>query len=284
MSISLQTDLTMSDLLKGDLQLTSPPAIYFELKKIIEDASKNANEIAFVIENDPSLTAKLLKIVNSAFYGFPARITSISRAITIIGSVDLQNLVLSTIIIERFSKLPGNLISMHDFWAKSLRCALISKELDAILGKQYHDAAFVCGLLHNIGHLVFLRRIPELAREVSLQLQAKPEIKWDDEVTMEKDVIGFDHFQMGAELCRFWNLPKVISESIRLHHYPDNTETFCNIASITRLANYYSDLELDHDGLISKSIGISEQQINLILDKVYDQFDEIFSVFYPAKL
>nr|WP_305907751.1 HDOD domain-containing protein [Methylomarinum sp. Ch1-1]MDP4520529.1 HDOD domain-containing protein [Methylomarinum sp. Ch1-1] len=160
MVTSLQSDLTVSDLLKGDLQLASPPAIYFELKKVIEDPHKSMTDAAFVIEKDAALALKLLKIVNSAFYGFPSRISSVNRAVTIIGLQELQNLILGAVIIERFSDLPGDIISMHDFWARSLKCALISRELDDYLGREYCDAVFLCGLLHDIGQLVFFAAFP----------------------------------------------------------------------------------------------------------------------------
>ena len=121
MLTSLQSDLTIADLLKGDLQLTSPPGIYFELKKAVEDPHKSMSDVAFILEKDAALALKLLKIVNSAFYGFPSSITSVNRAVTIIGSQELQNLVLGAVVIERFSSLPGDIISMHDFWARSLK-------------------------------------------------------------------------------------------------------------------------------------------------------------------
>lgn len=283
MIISLQSDLTIADLLKGDLQLTSPPGIYFELKKVMEDANKSMADAAFIIEKDAALAIRLMKIVNSAYYGFPSRISSVERAMTIIGSVELQNLVLSTVIIERFSKMPGNITSMHDFWARSLKCALIAKELDAYLGGRYRHSVFLCGLFHDIGQLVFFRRIPELAREVELLRQSYEELTFDDEAKIEQDIIGFNHFQAGAALCQQWNLPEVIVESIRLHSYPDNTGQFYIIAAISRLANYYCKLDLSHDAIIANSLGISAAEMTVIIEKAFDQFTEIFNVFYPLR-
>ncbi len=283
MLTSLQTDLTISDLLKGDLQLTSPPGVYFELKKAVDDPNSSMADAAFIIEKDAALALRLMKIVNSAYYGFPSKIKSVERAMTVIGTIELQNLVLSTVIIERFSNLPGNLLSMHDFWARSLKCALISRELDAYLGGRYRDASFLCGLFHDIGQLVFLRRIPELAREVEMLRQARDDFRFEDESVLEVDVIGFNHFEAGAVLCRLWNLPELIVESIRLHNFPDHTGQHYVIAAIARLANYYCKLDFGHDGVIANSLGISSVEMALILEKSLDQFAEIFGLFYPAR-
>jgi HD-like signal output (HDOD) protein len=282
MLTSSQEDLTIADLLRGDLQLASPPNIYFELKKTLNDPTKSMSDAAFVIEKDAALALRLMKIVNSAFYGFPSSITSIPRAITLIGTQELQSLVLGTIVIERFSNLPGVNISMHDFWAINLKCALISKELDASLGRQYSDSVFLCGLFHDIGQLVLFRRFPVLAREVNLLLQAKQEINTEHEVEIEEQVIGFNHYQVGAELCRLWQIPEVIIESINLHCFPDHTGQYCTIASIARLANYYSKLDISHDPIIANSLEISDSEMVEIIDKAYDQFEEVFNLFYST--
>jgi len=274
--------LTAADLLRGDLQLASPPNVYFLLKKIIDDPSKTAKDAAFVIEDDAALAIKLLKIVNSAFYGFPSQVTSIARAITLIGSRELYNLVLGTVIIERFSNLPGQHFSIHDFWARNLRCALIARELDVQFGKRYADTAFLCGLIHNIGQLVFYRRIPVLAREVDLLLQSQMHLAVDDEVSIEQAIIGFDHFQTGAELCRLWKLPEVIVESIRLHCFPDHIGAYSDLAAMVRLANCLSRIENPYDAFSVSALNLSPEQVSFILDKTSDEFEIIFKLFYPA--
>ncbi|MGY6277502.1 HDOD domain-containing protein [Methylomonas sp. MgM2] len=274
--------LSVTDLLRGDIQLASPPTVYLELNKVVDDPTKTVHDAALVIESDAALAARLLKIVNSAFYGFSSKVDSIARAVTMIGHRELQNLVLATIIIERFSDLPGQSFSIHDFWAKNLRCALIAKELDVQLGKKYSDAAFLCGLLHNIGQLVLYRRIPVLAREVDLLMQSQIS-EGVGEADIEQQVIGFDHFQVGAELCKLWKLPEVVIESILLHRYPDDTGPFAYIGNVVRTANYFSKMDVTADAIFASEFLLPPEQISLILDKAYDEFEVIFNLFYPAK-
>ena len=281
MTISAPT-LSVTDLLRGDIQLASPPTVYLALNEVIDDPTKTVHDAAYIIESDAALAARLLKIVNSAFYGFSTKVDSVARAITMIGTRELQNLVLATIVIERFSELPGQLFSIHDFWAKNLRCALIARELDEYLGRKFRDVAFVCGLLHNIGQLVLYRRVPVLAREVDLLLQSQ--LTEDvNEADIEQQVIGFDHFQVGAELCKLWKLPEVVVASILLHCYSDHTGHYADIGNIVRTANFFSKMEESADAMFSNEFLLPPEQISLILDKTHDEFETIFNLFYPAK-
>jgi putative nucleotidyltransferase with HDIG domain len=271
---TLSDRLAIKDLLSGDTQLTSPPNIYFELQKVIDDATKSLADAGAIIENDPALTMRLLKIVNSAFFGLSGQVTTIKQAISFIGFKELQSLALATVIIDKFSSMPGGLLSMHDFWAQSLRCALLSKELCRHQKNQLNlDALFICGLLHDIGQLVFYRRIPVLAREVGLLVEATG----IDQIVAETNVIGFDHYQLGAELARLWNLPEIIAATIGAHNNPDNDGAFAEAATIVRAANQLSKLEIQN-GLL---LNISADALSQIIDLIDDQFDEIFQTFYP---
>lgn len=273
--------LTIADLLKGDIKLASPPIVYLALQKIVEDPTKTAKDAAVVIESDAALAMRLLKIVNSAFYGFPAKISAISTAITLIGIRELQSLVLATVVIERFSDLPGQLFSVHDFWAKNLRCALIARELDAQLGKNHTDSAFLCGLVHDIGQLVLYRRIPILAREVDLLVQSQSPGPADPSI-IEQQVIGFDHYALGAELCRLWKLPQMVVDSIRLHGYPDHVGNHAKIATLIRLADHFSRVDNQYDVIAGNGFELSAEQISQIMDKAHDEFEEIFKLFFPS--
>ena len=282
MSITLQHNLSISDLFKGDLHLTSTPNVYFQLKKIVDDPVKSLADAAFVIENDPSLSIRLLKIVNSAFYGFPAKIVSIERAMSLIGADELLNLVLGTVVIDRFSDIPDDIMSMSDFWARSVRCGLIAQEIDLFLGKEFSETAFLCGILHNIGQLVFFRRIPELSREINQIIEDKDNPTCTDEIAIEKQVLDFNHYETGAELTKLWQLPEILTKSIQLHPFPDTVEQYHKLASIIRLADSYSKMDAFSCDSTINTLEISDDDLSNILDKAYDDFEEIFNFFYPS--
>ncbi len=274
---TVQSDLTPGDLLKGDLQLTTPPSIYLALKNTINDPNKNIHDAADIIEKDPALSARLLRLVNSAFYGFPAQILSIDRAINLIGFKELQSLVLGTIIIERFTDLPGAM-SMLDFWSRSLKCALITAEIDKLNGSQYHESAFICGLLHDIGLLVFYRRIPELAREVDLLLQSEETLTPHTEAKLERHIIGFDHYQMGSALCQSWQLPELLIETIQSHSPEKNGDSFSPLAAMIKEINFFVATGMLPD---LKPLNIDGENFSEVIEKSLLEFNEIFNIFYP---
>lgn len=282
MTATNQTELSVSDLLRGDLQLASPPTIYFELKKVTDNPAKTLVDAGKIIEKDPGLTARLLKIVNSAFFGFPAKISTISHAITLIGLKELENLVLATLVIDKFSAMPSGLLSMRDYWGMSLRCALNAKELCNYKSEfETSETIFVCGLLHDIGRLVFYRRIPALAREIGLQYAASEK----DEVQIEQNLLGFDHFQTGAELAKLWNLPIIIETTIQHHSDPELAGQFSHETNIVKLAYQLSQEKIfdpDIFTIDSKFTIFSIADLETITQKANSQFDEIFSFFYPG--
>jgi len=280
MSPTLQDNVSVADLINGDLQLAAPPNIYFALKKIAADPTKSLIDAAFIIEKDAALSLKLLQIVNSAFYGFSAKISSISQAISLIGLQELQNIILSTAVMDKFSDLPSGLISMYDFWEKSLRCALIAREIDLLLGKEFAESIFVCGILHHIGELVFCLRIPELTRDITLQYQAIEEATDSDRIHIEKSLLGFNHFTAGAELTQRWKLPDLITGSIKLHTSQNTQEPYYKIASIIQLADFYAKKEAAFDPDAIDNLGLSETAINTIIQTSDEKFTEIFKLFY----
>jgi len=271
--------LSIADLIKGDLKLASPPNLYFELQKTIDDRTQTMADAAFIIEKDAGLSIRLLKIVNSALYGLPKQVISIQQAINFIGTKELQNLTLSTLIMDKFSDLPSKLISMHDFWASNLRCALIAQEIDQYLGQTYKDSAFISGLLHNIGHLVLLQRLPELVREVSLNTLYEETTSLADEITYEEKIIGFDRFQVGAALTQHWKLPDALTESIRLHTAPEEKNQFQRLATIIRTANSYSQID-SYEIVNIDNLGIFSEDMAQLIDRALLQFEEIFKLFY----
>jgi len=243
--------LTINDLFSNDYQLASPPLLYFKLKKSIDDPDKPLQDAALIIEKDASLTLKLLKIVNSAFYGFPSKITSITQAIGLIGTKELQSIVLSTIVIEKFSDFPDALMTMQEFWERSLRCALIAQGIDRYLNKRFSDSIFTCGILHNVGQLVLFRRLPELSREVNLSLAAQEHRLDNNEIQTEQNIIGFDHYQVGAALSRLWKLPEIITQSIELHSSSQESQDFYELSEIIKAADHYSGRSMKILALVS---------------------------------
>jgi len=218
-----KADLDIDSLLRGDVQLASPPEIYRKLCQIIEDPRKTVRDAEQVVEHDPGVNARLLRLVNSAFYGFPRQIVSIAHAISLIGMEELRQLVLATTVVERFGRFANPLMEMRVFWRMSVWGALLARELGRCSeAEAAREDLFVCGLLHEIGRLVIYAKIPELARAALLLTEGDG----IGETEAERLTYGFDHYQLGAALARRWQLPEVIVATQAWHGRPEEAGDF----------------------------------------------------------
>ena len=214
--------LVARDLINDTVELASLPSVVMRAMELLNNPHTSASDIGRIIAEDPALTTRLLKIVNSAFYGFPSRIDTISRAITIIGTLELTDLILGSSAIQVFNKLPNQLVNMEKFWEHCLYAGVVSRILARYLRAPNTERCFVMGLLHDIGSLVLYRQQPELSRRALEQAIAQ-----STPLHMaEREVFGFDHGEVGAELMHAWNLPESFIEIAAHHHQPSAAERY----------------------------------------------------------
>ncbi len=278
--------LTPDTLINKSLELVSPPTTYSQLSSLIHDDNSSAEDISAIINTDPALTTRLLKVVNSPYYGFPSQISTISRAITIIGTSELTQLVLATSVINAFKGIPESLIKMEDFWQHSIACAvtasLIAKQCKLPAAEHF----FIAGLLQNIGSLVIYQAVPELAREAITSAQFGQEVLYK----AEQRLLGFDHSDVGAALAQNWRLPQPLIEVIKHHHAPSKATQFLAEATVVHL----SDVMVTSAGTFGHSgdkhvppldpaawthLGLDEQQIPTIMRQVTDKIAGLSSAF-----
>ncbi len=273
------------DLVAGIVELSSPPEIYTRVTQILDDSSSTSADVARVIEKDPALTARLLKIINSAYYRSPSEIETVSRAITMVGSRELRNMVFATSVLEMFHGIPNDLVSMRSFWEDSIRCAVVSQ----VLASQHHDESevepiFVAGLLHEIGHLVIYHKLPEFAREALLRHMHGG----IDVHVAEKEVLGFDYAAVGAALLKLWKLPPLLEQVVEFHMEPEKVPDFPLETAIVHLAKRISVLKTFEASEIVykipvnspswKSAGIREDTLVETLQLASEQYDMARSI------
>ncbi len=222
----------------GDL--FSLPEVAVRLNAMLDDPDSSMAEIGEVISQDPGLTMRVLHLVNSPFYGLSAEVDTISKAVTILGTRQIRNLVLATSVISVFKGLPVEHITMEGFWRHSLYCAVIARLLSERCLKGQAETLFTAGLLHDIGQLVIFSRIPEKAHEAYLlSLQGRGEMAPEE---AERRVMGFDHAQVGGALARAWNLPLNLQECVEFHHDPGGAEDHPVEVAVVHIANSLAHL------------------------------------------
>ena len=204
------------DLLRGYVEVSSLPMIHLRLDEAINNPRKSMADIAKIIREDPGLTARLLRIVNSAFYNFPSRVETISQAVTIIGTQQLGALALATSVMQMFKGIPEDVVNMDSFWRHSVACGLAARVLGTLRREQNPERLFVAGILHDIGRLVMLTKATDQMREAILQSRRNHQLLCDAELAL----FGFTHSVIGGLLLQTWKLPGTLEEVVMFHHNP----------------------------------------------------------------
>jgi HD-like signal output (HDOD) protein len=215
----VQNDL-LQKLTREDITLPEIPSIVFELNEVIANPLSSAEDIAQVVHRSPSLTALLLKIVNSPFYGFPSKIDKISLAVTLIGTREISGLALGISIISLFNNIPKEILSMYSFLRHSLACGIISRILAAHKSIPQTEQMFVSGLLHDLGRLILYSNFPEESRNILSRARLSDRLLYQQ----ENDCLGCNHTHLVRQLLQQWKLPMVLENNVFYHHSPSEAQ------------------------------------------------------------
>jgi HD-like signal output (HDOD) protein len=253
--------------IKGvDRKLPEAPTIISELNQVIADPLATSNDVANVVNTSPSLAATVLKIVNSAHYGFPSRIDRISRAVTIIGTREISSLALGICVMHEFKNIPKHIIDMQEFIRHSLACGIISRILAARNNFSQTEQLFVSGLLHDIGKLIVYSDYPKHANKCFCMSEHLKSSVYET----EKKIVGMNHPQLAKYLLQKWQLPTDLSDNIINHHSPSRASD-PKKAGIIHLADIISQgLGIGYSG--ERSIPYFDYTI---IDKIVDSSHSI---------
>ncbi len=210
------------ELLRGYVEVSSLPTIHLRLEEAINNPKKSMSDIAKVIREDPGLTARLLRIVNSAFYNFPSRVETISQAVTIVGTQQLSALALATSVMQMFKGIGEDLVNMHSFWRHSIACGLAARLLAMFRRETNAERFFVAGMLHDIGRLVLYTKLTEPSKEMLLAAKNEKQLLYE----VERQRLGFTHAVVGGVLLQTWKLPTSLEEIVMYHHNPKAATRF----------------------------------------------------------
>jgi putative nucleotidyltransferase with HDIG domain len=200
------------------IELPSAPVVVQRLHDIMRKDTTGAREIARIVEADQALTARVLRVVNSPFYGLAKQITAVSDAIKIMGIKVIHQLVLAASVIESFGKEIEQTMNVRSFWLHSLGTGLIAKHLIRTGSSEMASEALTSGILHDIGRLLYAKADPKRFTVIYSQSKAVCDLK------REEELFGMDHQQVGAQLASRWNFPDTIREAIEFHHEPDRAD------------------------------------------------------------
>ena len=217
--LSWEQENTMSTIweqVTAGAKLISLPDIYLRLRAVLDDPDFSISDVSDVIGRDPGMTTRLLRLVNSSFFGLAAKIETVNRATSLLGTQQVHDLVLATAVTETFDGMSSEVMDMHRFWRRSIHCGVLSRLLAGKCNVLDSERLFVAGLLRDIGHLVMYQTVPELSVQAMEQSAKTGQALFK----VEQEIIGLDYARVGGVLMRQWDLPKSLTQATEFHVEP----------------------------------------------------------------
>ena len=261
--------------------LVSPPDVCLKVNELVNDERATAEDVASIVIRDAGLTARILKLANSSFYGLPTKIDTVSRAVTLLGMGELQKMVCALCAVETFSKLSSAVTNMNSFWRHSVYTGLAAQTLAKHANILHPERLFVAGVMHDIGTLLINQRFPELAED-SIREAAGNE---DELYRLEQAKLGFDHAHLAGLMLDHWRLPAATCDAISWHHLPHRARVAPVDAAILKIADTIANFsgtgsfsetvakEDPYDAALLQRFGVRVECSN---DELMDEVDRLF--------
>jgi putative nucleotidyltransferase with HDIG domain len=197
--------------------LPTLPVIVQQIQKLIDNPMSNMSQIAAIITRDQAIAARVVRLVNSAYYGFGGKISSIQQAIMLLGLNTVKNLVLGVSVVKTFAGASdASIFDRQRFWLHSFACATCARQMAKTLNREEPEDFFMAGLLHDIGVLILDQFFHEEFVSI-LQRVTKTKAEW---IAAETETLGLDHCEIGVYIAEKWKIPEFLRIAIRHHHRP----------------------------------------------------------------
>jgi len=234
----------LETLLEQSQELPPLPEIYLKVSELLESENSNVQQVGEAVQTDPSLTARVLKMINSAYYGLSSEVSSISQAISLLGRQQIKQILMGSVLAGVFNDINVDSFPLNDFWQHSIKTAIIARHL-AMQNVHVidHEAFFTAGLLHDVGRLVIAQVAADELAEIDLLVKSDDV----DIVELEAEILGVSHIEVGAALMRKWGMPSLLTQCLVKHHDVEHVGPFAVDTSIVYLANQLSHFGLAND-------------------------------------
>ena len=281
---------TARELVAGIRDLVLLPDSYLRIQALMRDQSSRMEEYSHVVQDDPALAARVLRVANSAFFGVSRKVETITLAISLMGIARLHDIVLSSGVIGAFSRMPVAGIDQGEFWRRSIHVGILSRMLARESGLFDNERLFVGGLLHDIGHIVLRARA---GAQMAAAMSASRDRQLPIAVT-EREELGFHYGDVGAELMDSWLFPDVHVQVCRHHPFPADAARFqqecglvhlarqrvCAVEPEARRTLYCGVAEAEVLGLA----GISAEAVERVFARSLDALEETAELLLPRRV
>jgi putative nucleotidyltransferase with HDIG domain len=235
MGLTALAALNIEKVLEKIKELPTLPDVVFRVNEVVNNPKTSAVDLEEVISRDQAIAAKVLKMVNSAFYGLPGRVDTLARAIPLLGFSTVRNIVMSVSI---FDTGPIENFDMKQFWRHSFGTSVVARAIAVSEGLPDADSQSLAGLLHDMGKvLLFQYYSKEYEKVASLMERKKTTF-----IRAERELYLIDHAEVGGALATRWGFPPNITSSIAYHHNPEPAGDLIDFVSVTATANVLSQI------------------------------------------
>lgn len=217
----METD-KLDKLIKSAAKLATLPEIYHRIDQAVESPDGSLDDIGRIIQDDPPFASRLLKIANSSFFSYPHPVTTITRALTVVGVRQLRDLVMATAVLNLFNGSSENQINLTAFWRHSIACGLAARVIATYRREANVESLYVTGLLHDIGLLILFQHRAELIKSAIEQCRMDKMLLHE----IEMKIFGFNHAMVGGALMASWKLPERLHVPVTWHHLPSHAPSY----------------------------------------------------------
>jgi HD-like signal output (HDOD) protein len=266
----------------------SMPEVYVAIRKLLLNPNSTLEDFVEVVERDSMLSVRVMRMAKSQYFGFPRSCESLYQAISLIGLMQLHDLMLGSLCMRTFSAVPEEVLNLKAFWRYCVQCGIAARTIGQHSKTEGHQVFFTLGLLHEIGHAAMFLKAPEQSLQ-SLDQSQQQNLSLAE---VEREKMGFDYAQAGAELMQLWHLPPVYQQVASFHLQPELAEeAFRPAVDVVHLAHAICQDTRPgvHSELITKCVEekslfrkLPENIDEIVIDEIETNTDSVLELLWPC--
>ncbi len=263
------------------------PGTAVKLLGLIDDPAMRVSQIEEILRQDPGLTANVLRLANSAYFGIPSKIGSIRQAVILLGLKRLIQMVIAACVSAIMDKpVPGYDLSPGELWRHSIAVSVAAEGLVKELKVEAAEEIFTAALLHDVGKLVLGEFVKDDFKKIENAVS-----EWVSFEEAETMVLGTNHAEVGAQILTRWSLPVEIVNAVQWHHKPEESDQISTMLDIVHVANFMSimiGIGIGRDGLqhqpsaaVSERLGLTPAHLEKVASQTMQWVTELSEVIGP---